>query len=362
MHITLHLTDNCNLACSYCYAKPGQAVLPVATAVNAIEECAQEDNCGIIFFGGEPLLHKDKINRIIEWCESEHPDQYHFKITTNGLLLDENDFDFALKHKLHIALSHDGIKKAHDLFRVDSQGKGSFDLLLPKLQLLLAKLPYSPVMMTINPQNVEYYAESVEWFQSLGVQYLIASLNYAGNWDQPSLRKLKKQYQLLAKWHFNNYKQEKKIYFSPFDKRIASHIFPDRTNSCKLGYRQISIGPDGTYYPCVQFVGLPEYAIGSTIEGIDENRRMELYEINEYDKSCCQGCQLSKRCHNKCGCLNLQTTGHIDNIPPVLCEHERIIFPIVDRLAEKLFKLRTPMFIQRHYNSAFPVMSFLEDL
>ena len=60
--------------------------------------------------------------------------------------------------------------------------------------------------------------------------------------------------------------------------------------------------------------------------------------------------------------LNFQTTGSIDHIPAVLCENERMIFPIVDRLAERLYKSRDPMFIQRHYNPAFPILSFLEDL
>ena len=33
-----------------------------------------------------------------------------------------------------------------------------------------------------------------------------------------------------------------------------------------------------------------------------------------------------------------------------------------DRLAEKLYAERNALFIQRHYNPAFPVMSILEDL
>jgi uncharacterized protein len=39
-----------------------------------------------------------------------------------------------------------------------------------------------------------------------------------------------------------------------------------------------------------------------------------------------------------------------------------MIFPIVDKLADTLYKERNPLFIQRHYNPMFPVMSFLEDM
>jgi uncharacterized protein len=86
-------------------------------------------------------------------------------------------------------------------------------------------------MMTINPETVGYLAESVMWLQSEGVKYLIASLNYAGPWTDKTLAQLRSQLLELAEWHKENYCSGRKFYFSPFDKRIASHIFPGR------GYR-----------------------------------------------------------------------------------------------------------------------------
>ena len=104
------------------------------------------------------------------------------------------------------------------------------------------------------------------------------------------------------------------------------------------------------------------HRIGTAAAGIDESRREEFFRCNEKDKPACHGCALELRCHNKCGCLNIQTTGRLDSIPPALCENERMVFPIVDKLAERLFRSRETMFIQRHYNPAFPILSFLEDL
>jgi uncharacterized protein len=59
--------------------------------------------------------------------------------------------------------------------------------------------------------------------------------------------------------------------------------------------------------------------------------------------------------------LNWQTTGAIDEIPPILCETEKLLIPIVDELAAKLYRLRSPLFIQKHYNPIYPLLSFLED-
>ena len=38
MHLTLHLTDRCNLACRYCYARHGTSDMSLETALAAIEE------------------------------------------------------------------------------------------------------------------------------------------------------------------------------------------------------------------------------------------------------------------------------------------------------------------------------------
>lgn len=370
MHLTLHITSRCNLACAYCYARQchlcqapsDQPDMTLATAIQAISCCATAPNTGIIFFGGEPLLRQDLIWSIMDWCEQTHPGRFHYKVTTNGTLLDEDFLDAAVRRSLHIAMSHDGVREAHDRFRMRPDGRGTFDELLPRLQRLLARRPYSPILLTVNPETVDRYAESVRWLQAAGVQYLIGSLNHAAVWTPAALRQLRRAYEELAEWHAANYREERKFYFSPFDRRIATRIFDRCDNSCQLGVRQISVATDGRLYPCVQFVGRDEYAIGSAAGGLDLARRQEIHERNERDKPACAGCALVRRCHNKCGCLNLQATGSLDEVPTLLCEHERMVFPIADRLAERLYAARTPMFLQRHYNPAFPVLSFLEDL
>ena len=362
MHLTLHLTSRCNLNCKYCYAQRGNEDMSFETATAAIERCAEGPNCGIIFFGGEPLLCQPRIWEVMHWCEARYPHRFHYKVTTNGTLLDAAFMEESEHRGLHVALSHDGVRKAHDACRVGPDGAGTFDAVQAALALVLEKRPYSPVMMTVNPATVGMFAESVQWLQTEGVQYLIVSLNYAADWTDASMRTLGKEYIKLAAWHEENYRQERKFYFSPFDKRIASHVFPERGNSCRLGRRQISVAPDGRLYPCVQFVGRDAYCIGTAAEGIDEVRREAIFQCNEQDKPTCAGCALERRCHNKCGCLNIQTTGRLDRIPAALCENERLVFPIVDRLAERLFKSRDAMFLHRHYNPAFPILSFLEDL
>ncbi|ATW28186.1 radical SAM/SPASM domain-containing protein [Candidatus Formimonas warabiya] len=368
MHYTLHLTNQCNMACTYCYVNKDQVIsMERETAVKAVNMAAEAKNStGIIFFGGEPLMQKNLIYETVEYCtwlEKKHRGRFHYKVTTNGLLLDEAFMEFSLQEHIFIAFSHDGIREAHDKHRVDNKGKGTFEKLAGKIELLLSKRPYAPVLMVVSPDTVEFYAESVQYLYQSGFRYLICSLNYAAAWTDRDLKKLKIQYEKLAAFYLDRTRAENKFYLSPFEVKISSHINGKTyiRERCELGKKQISVGPDGTLFPCVQFVGEKEFAMGHVDTGINEKRREALYGFNEAEKEDCSRCAIKSRCNHHCGCLNKQATGSMEKVSPVLCAHERILVPIADRLAEKLYQKRNPLFIQKHYNDMYPLLSLIED-
>lgn len=103
---------------------------------------------------------------------------------------------------------------------------------------------------------------------------------------------LKEQYLELADFYWENTLLEEKFYLSPFEVKISSQINKGSycRERCELGKKQISVGPDGTLFPCVQFVGDKKYSIGHVDEGIDEKLRNSIYETNEEDKAECEHC------------------------------------------------------------------------
>lgn len=321
---------------------------------------------GLIFFGGEPLLFRELITDTVAYahaCEKKGGCRYFFKLTTNGLLLDDSFLDFAKRENIFIALSIDGLKEAHDAHRKDSDGKGSYDRVVHAAQRLLAVKPYSPALMTIRPDTLHLYAAGVEALFSLGFAYVIASLDYSANWQENHLPALEHQYKLLAELYERKTLAEDKFYFSPFEVKISSHV-NNRTychERCELGLRQLSVGPDGALYPCVQFVGDLEFQLGDVRSGIDEAARQKLYTRNETEKPGCDKCAIRTRCNHYCACLNRQATGSIDEISPMLCAHERIVLPIADELAERLYHRGSALFIQKQYNDFYPLLSLTED-
>ncbi len=108
-----------------------------------------------IFHGGEPLLaskqfYIDFVTKVNE-LKKELPDvSFFFDVQTNGVLLDKKWI--ALFKSLEIApsISVDGTKKAHDMFRVDHKGNGSYDKVFKSAQLLKEEMDYADIACVIN--------------------------------------------------------------------------------------------------------------------------------------------------------------------------------------------------------------------
>jgi uncharacterized protein len=90
----------------------------------------------------------------------------------------------------------------------------------------------------------------------------------------------------------------------------------------------------------------PTFAIGHVTTGFDQGRRAALAAIAAREHEACRTCAIEPRCNHTCGCLNWQTTGRLDRVSPVLCEHERLLVPIVDALGARLYERRSALFLQ----------------
>ena len=61
-----------------------------------------DGSCGIVYFGGEPLLARDLIYDLTRYGQQKterNGQSFHYKITTNGLLLDDEFIDFSVEHR-----------------------------------------------------------------------------------------------------------------------------------------------------------------------------------------------------------------------------------------------------------------------
>lgn len=354
MNLTIHMTESCNMSCTYCTRCKKSSSISKETLTAACKMAfTQGKTAGISFFGGEPLLERELICYALELCKKmseETGKKFSCKMTTNGTLLDEDFLKTAAEHKMVIGLSFDGT--AQDSCRRYADGIGTMADVEKAAKLILKYIPNSPAMMTIAPECAHTVRESAEYLYSLGFTRITATPAYGKNvsWTDGSLEALKKSYYKTAEFYEKQYLARKFFFFSPFDAKVIYAIKGmNPSEKCQLGTKQISVFTDGKIYPCTQFIGDEDFCIGDVWNGLSLEKRIELAKKASMPEPC-RECELNDRCTNSCGCINRMETGSEKNISAFQCSYERMLIELCDKLGERLYKADPLLFKKRFEN------------
>lgn len=362
MEYIIHLTEKCNLNCKYCYEKKKNKDISFENIKNLVdyEMKRKEKYSIIIFYGGEPLLKKDIIKDTINYINSKKSEtKFYYGITTNGTLLDDDFIKYMKENKfINIGYSIDGMKETQDLNRVTSDGKGVFDIVEKNAKKLLKTFDSVVAMSVITKNNLEHLSENVEYLIEMGFKYINLLLDYSQDWQDDDLNEIRKQYNQIAQIYANKILQEHDVEIMLIDDKIRTYI-EDGYNcneDCRLGVKTINVGTDGNFYPCMQFVNDKKFIIGNCKNGIDLKVRENLIKASKKENKICKKCTIRKRCKHTCGCRNYILTNDINELSPIICETERIIIEVSDKMAEKLYKQNSKMFIQKYYNKDYNIL------
>ncbi|MGL5641359.1 MAG: radical SAM protein, partial [Paraclostridium sp.] len=200
-NITLSITEQCNLACKYCYmvGKNSTNKMTVEIAKKTIDYVLQnrgQDNVENViweFIGGEPFLEIDLIDKVCDYIKLEtqklnHPwaDNYMLSFTTNGLLYStEKVQNFIKKNSDHISvcMSVDGNKIKHDLQRVYPDGRGSYNDVVKNVPLWMQQFPHQATKATFSHDDLPYLKDSIISLWELGIKTVLANLVYEDVWE-----------------------------------------------------------------------------------------------------------------------------------------------------------------------------------
>lgn len=324
MHYTLHLTQTIG------------ACMSPETVLQA-RQLATPGSVLTFVVDGFPEVAKDGIRAAMEVPKNG----LTYCIITNGVGLDGNFLAYVTDHHMTITLTWDGVRP------------------LSLAEQLLQFQPYAAVALTVIPETLPQFADNVRMLYDLGFRYLYATMDPGRNWEEKHLPQLKRQYRALASFYRVKNHREEKLFLSPFDEKIADRIW-QRQVQCALGQYEISVSPEGKLYPCDALCE-DDYCIGDVVHGVNEAKRHQLYALNEKEAAECAGCAIHNRCVHHCACINKCATGSITSPSPFQCAHERILIPIADSLAERLYRERNALFMQKQYNNMYPLLSLAEE-
>lgn len=372
---TFHLTHNCNIRCSYCFTgEKFGAGMTAAIADRAVDFAlglARErgfPRLDVVFFGGEPLLRRDLLLRIADDFRARAGGiEVAFKTSTNGLLLTAETLDALVERGVFVSLSIDGVPEIQDRQRPDAAGHGTSERLAAVVPRLLRAIPAASANCVVTPQSAGRLDESVAWLFRQGFFYVTTALDHGNaGWTRESLSELEAAYERLAAWYEIQMRAGRKFYLGCIDERIRTRTWgpPEPAEQCLPGVRSFSIAPSGRIYPCVQFVRedeSDEFVMGDVFAGLRAGAD-PLGTCSAKDREECGDCALKPRCSSWCACVNWQSTVRLDRVSPLVCEHERLLFPIVDRAANRLWKARNAFFLHKQYNRDFPLVNFVEEV
>ena len=362
MEYIIHLTEKCNLNCTYCYQNKRIKDIKFEDIKNLIDyEISKKSKYSIIiFYGGEPLLQKNLIKNTIDYINSKRcKTNFYYSITTNGTLLDDNFIKYMKDNNfINIAFSFDGMKDTQDLNRKTIDGNGTFDIVEKNAKKVLHYFDDVIAMTVITKNNLSNASKNVEYLMSLGFRCINLLFDYSQNWKDEDLNEIRKQYHEITEIYANKILQECDVEIPLIDDKIRTYIKDeyDCNETCNLGMKTINVGTDGNFYPCMQFVNNKDFMIGNCKTGIDIKARINLIKNSKKENEICKSCVVRKRCKHLCSCKNYILTNDINKLSPVICETEKILIEVSDKMAEKLYKQNSKMFMQKYYNKNYNIL------
>jgi uncharacterized protein len=364
MNALIHLTHDCNLRCPYCFtgakfAREMNVETAKRTAEFVVDYAKQHAQPAVFsFFGGEPMMAYDVLREVVLHATS-YSDAAGvtalFRMNTNGLLIKEEHLRFFEEHDLIFILSIDGNKAMHDRERVTEGGVGSHDVLAKKLPRFLEHNPGMMASVVITPVNVVDAADGIAYLWDAGFRFVIVKPDVTQAWTRENVDELERQYERVAEDYLERTRRGDELYLNLLDDKWINHAKGAEGISirCDVGSSQISISPSGNIYPCVRWVKEEEDTVprlGDVFAGFLPDRLAQIRAESAAPKQPCGDCSYNDgRCANECACEHYSATGRIDTPAPALCEHERVMVPIADRVGNTLWREKNPVFMQKLY-------------
>lgn len=168
----LHLTQRCNLRCSYCYLSPGAQDMSLDTGKAALDATFRSASARgyrqvkLKYAGGEPLLRfslVSDLHRHAQLLATRHGVGLDGVVLSNGTLLTATMVGTMKAMGLRLMISLDGLQPWHDRHRQHANGRGSFAEVLQAINLALDHDLVPEISVTISDVTVAGLPDLVAW-------------------------------------------------------------------------------------------------------------------------------------------------------------------------------------------------------
>ena len=338
--LCLHIAHDCNLACQYCFAEEGEyhgrrALMSFEVGKKALDfliaNSGSRRNLEVDFFGGEPLMNWQVVKDLVRYGREQekiHNKNFRFTLTTNGVLLNDEVMEFCNREMGNVVLSMDGRKEVHDKMRPFRNGKGSYDLIVPKFQKFAESRDQQRyyVRGTFTHHNLDFSEDVLHYadlgFKQVSMEPVVAPSEADYAIREEDVPKICEEYDRLAKEMIKREKEGRGFNFM-IDLSGGPGVYK-RLSGCGSGTEYLAVTPWGDFYPCHQFVGNEKFLLGNVDTGIVNTEIQDEFKCcNVYAKEKCQKCFARFYCSGGCAANSYNFHGSINDAYDIGCELER---------------------------------------
>lgn len=358
--LTICVSENCNLACKYCYANGGgyghaaNTHMTFSDMTNMFEKLLEIYPQGIVnytFFGGEPMIAFDEIVKFVEFVTetSRARDLFvpHFAIVTNGTLITKEAWDFFNKYNFAVTISLDGNKEINDEMRVYLNGKKSvYDTVAGNITtygnrnfLMVAEATLGAFFFkNYVSGDIENYIKTFDELGFDSVSPFVAETKDLNYRDTQFMNGVESFYHDLVDYYMDMLTSRSRY------EKVPSYILSAVVNillkrskkTCSAGKESLFYTKSGDVYPCQMYYGDSSNRIANISDmellksRIDCKKKIMRNDISE-----CKDCFANRFCTMWCPGGSYMFAGCECGVDPVRCIVQKAIGErIIYRIAE----------------------------
>jgi len=323
--LVMNLTNQCNLACQYCYEFGADKVatpegkpkfMDLETAKASVDFLLAQSGgrkaVHITFFGGETLMNFPLLQQVVAYATGraeERGRSVDFSLTTNATLLTPAIIEFLSVNRIGVTVSMDGPPDLHDKLRVFAGGRGSYDIVEPRVRALIQNHRTRPITARVTLTNgvtdvlrIYRHLKQDLGFHEVGFAPVTTNPDRLYAIGESGMDGVLEQFHLLANEYLEYALRGELHGFSNVSDTIAElYQGVNKSHPCGAGLGLVGVGPSGDIAPCHRFVDSDTHTLGHISTGLDKTRQQEFLNrghINgKYD---CHTCWARPLCAGGC--------------------------------------------------------------
>ncbi|MDO8804765.1 MAG: radical SAM protein [Elusimicrobiota bacterium] len=263
-HLVIYLSGRCNLACPYCYASGVSKKTILRAALLAALDAfaaARPEEPKFTILGGEPLLCRDLVYAALDRIRELFGPGAPVHLFTNGLLLKKGEAARLLKRGVDLTVSL-------------NSPSGGAEAAVKNIPLPLRGKIRAGVVAT--PAGAGGLVADILCLLKLGFGRLAWSPDITAAWDGAALARLRASSKALLLEYLGRLRSGRGLWeLANGYEAIAAASGGIRPGPC----RNMTLAPDGFFYPCDKMLSGPAAMIRPFRAGADGSGREKFFRL-----------------------------------------------------------------------------------